>query len=335
MSGWTVREATAAERAELGRTEERLFPAGAAPDAAWLLDRNPAGAGAAFVAVGPHGELGGTRSLFPWRFQVDGREVTVGQAGRAWTAPEFRGQGVSVTIGRRLREAAGERGLPFLFSFPSAAAIPGHRRLGHDVAPVFRRRQAILSPRAVVGALPRVLDLPVAAGRKLLVRRGGGSWERTADLAGDADRLWPDLAGEPGIRGVRDAVFTAWRYSADSGRAYEFWRFPAGGAARLLAVVRFIRRRARVVDLWGRCDRSEAPAAVAALVEALAREGAWLVDWSEPLHGFWAGVGPRAGFLPRRQETWMARWIGASVGDRSPFGSPRAFALTEGDTDYA
>jgi hypothetical protein len=335
MSGWTVREATSAERDELARTEERLFPAGAAPDPTWLLDRNPAGPGTAFVAVGPNGELGGTRALFPWRLTVDGREVTAGQAGRAWTAPEFRGRGLSVLIGRRLREAAAERGMPFLFSFPSAAAQPGHRRLGHALVPVFRRRQAILSPRAVARALPGILDLPVAAGRRLLVRRGGRRWERASDPAAEAERLWPELAGEPGVHGVRDAAFVSWRYLGDSGRAYALWCYPAGDAVRLLAAVRLLGKRARVVDLWGRCDRSEAPGALAALVDALARDGAWLVDWSEPLHGFWSGVGARAGFLPRRQKTWMARWTEASEGGPEALRTPQAFALTEGDTDYA
>ncbi len=338
MNGpWTIREAAPAERETLARAEHDLFPSADAPRAEWLLDANPSGEASVMVAVDPQGRIGATRSIFPWRVAADGTEAVLAQIGRSWTHPEARLQGLSVRLGRALQRRTGERGFPIMFSFPSDRSYRGHVKLDHLIEPGMRRRQALPGPGALVPAIPRFVDAPLGALRRLAVGtafRRWARWEVSADPAGDADRLWPRLAARTGVYGVRDGAVVGWRYSADSGRPYRVRRFPAGGPARLLAGTLTRGVRARIVEVWGEAEPGELRAALAALVETLAAEGARVVDWCPPVRGPQSRIGIGAGFLPRRPGTPFARWFTVPREGLGALDRVENYRLTEGDTDY-
>ncbi len=337
MIEWIVREASAREREILRREEEATFSDVAALRSRWLLDENPAGPAVVLVAVAPDGRIAGTRAIFPWDFMVDGRRVLVAQIGRSWTRPEFQMQGVSVAIGRGLQRAAAERGIPMLFSLPSVRSIRGHRRLDHLIDPGLQRRQIVVSPRFVASWIPGALDHPLRWLRSANALRLGhlsGVWQRETEPGRVAERLWPRLAGRPGVRGVRDGAFVSWRYGAASGLDYRVWSYPAGDP-RLLAVTVRAGTRERVLDLWGDAPPGEVAAAAAKLVEVQARAGAWLVEWCPSENGPWKGIADRAGFIRRRIGIPLARWFPAAPETAGALADPARFELTDGDTDYA
>jgi len=93
--------------------------------------------------------------------------------------------------------------------------------------------------------------------------------------------------------------------------------------------------RGRIVDLWGDLESREAGAAVVGLVEELAREGAWLVEWCPPRFGRGPSISARAGFLPRRTGIWFFRNLQRPSDELGALADLGEYRLTEGDTDYA
>lgn len=333
MSGWTVREATPAQRRDLSELESRLFSPGSALRARWLFDGNPAGPALVLVALTPGGRIVGTRSLLPWNLLVDGKPVRVGQYSRTWTDPEFRNRGVSVAIGEALNRASSEQGYPLVFLFPSVRSIPGHRRIGNRVQTLLERRQTLTSLRFFRPWMPAARR-PLAVVRRVLGRRVAEevTWQPETDVTGLAEALLPRLSSRAGVYGVRDGAFVRWRYSADSGRTYRVWRERGG---RLAAVTHLAEGRGKIVDVWGDIEPGLLAAGAASLVEILVREGADLVEWCPSAFGPQAGAAARSGLLRRRQGVPLARWFNRAEGELGTLADLRTYRLTEGDSDYA
>jgi Acetyltransferase (GNAT) domain len=338
MSEWEVGEATPAERQFLLQRERELFPDGAALDAEWLLDRNPAGKALVLVARTRDGSIAGTRSLLPWRVLSQSAEVRVGQYTRTWTDPEFRHRGVSVAIGGELNRRSRELGYPIVFMFPSDRSIPGHRRVGNRLEIALERRQILLSARFFGSHLPAALDHPLRWMRELRLRRvrPGAFWSIAEKPGVLAESLWERRELGGGVIGVRDGSFVEWRFSAESGRTYVGWRYPATGDPRLLAFVHHAPgRRARLLDLWGTAGPEEKAAAVTALVGGVAERGAVLVEWCPPKHGDDTKVANRVGFVRRRRGVPMGLWVNRPPDTLGDLADPVSYRLTEGDSDYA
>ena len=338
MTEWDVGEASATERRDLARREIELFGPGHALNPEWLLDRNPAGKALVLVARAPDGRIAGTRSLLPWRVLTGGTEVRIAQSTRLWTDPDFRLRGVAMAIGREIRRRSSELEYPVAFAFPSDRAIPAFRKLGGALDMGLERRQLLLSARFFGAGIPRAIDRPLGWMRALRNRtqKTKHSWSIAEDAPALAGALWDKAATRDVVLGVRDAAFVSWRYNSASGHTYLAMRYPASGAARLLAFIFPAEdNRARILDVCGVAGPEETIAAMLALVEGLATRGAVLVEWCPPRHGNDPHIASRAGFFRRRQGVAIGMWMNRPPEALGALADLRNYRLTEGDSDYA
>lgn len=335
MRDWTIDEATPAQRRELLEIEERLFSPESALRARWLFDANPAGKALVLVAASPGGRLLGTRALLPWKLRAGGETVTVGQYSRTWTLPEARRRGISVAIGEELNARSRALGYPLLFLFPSVRSIPGHRRIGNTLDTLLERRQVLFCPKLLWSGAPGFLDGVFRLGWKISASGvKARSWGLEDDPARAADRIENGSSAFPGVTGVRDYEFVNWRYSRNSGRVYEGWRYPDRGPARLLAFVHRAGTRARIVDLLGDGDPEEVAGAVRGLVEQVSKE-MWMVEWCPSRWSPRPMEAARAGMLRRRTGVPLARWFNRDRETLGDLADVSRYRLTEGDSDYA
>jgi GNAT superfamily N-acetyltransferase len=321
----------------LKEIEGELFGAQRVSDHDWLLDGHPAGPALILVAVTERDRIAGSIALVPWDLQVDGRRVRAGQSARLWTHPDFRLQGVFTALERELIRQSGEMGHALVFGFPNEAAIPGHRRVGMKIDPMLDRKQGLIRSRrlGIPGPVASLIDLPLHLCRRRAAARHGELWEITEDLARDADRIWDGLAGNPGVRGVRDAAYVRWRFGPDSGRAYRHWRYPRGSRPRVLAVTRGAGDRVHLVDVWGNSEAAETPTVIAALLEALEQRGVEVVDWAPSRYDRWSRPGLVSGVIRRRRTIPLVRWFTGPANETEGLSAITRYYINEGDSDHA
>src|SRR5437868_11663898 len=105
-----VRAATPADRGDVVALVREMIPGiDAEARIGWLYERNPAGHALTWLAT-EGGEVAGCTSYFPFRLQLDGREVLAALGGDGYVRPKFRRRG----LGGLLHDAA-------------RAAMPAHR----------------------------------------------------------------------------------------------------------------------------------------------------------------------------------------------------------------
>lgn len=313
---WIVREATA-EDFVLARDLYRTvwgFDRPAAYDR-WRYQSPPDGVAPTAVAVDGD-RLAGFFTAWPSRLRVGGDLALAAQAMDVMTHPDYRGQGVYVTLARACFEIAARRGFDVLFGFPNPAAFPGYvRHLGcehiGDVAQWIRPVRPSRHPR-----MPRPLGL-VADGVAALWPKGRtGGYDVTLGPPSPADRARLVSAWCPGddlCRTERTPAWLDWRYAPASAMGYE-WITARRGDEILAAGVLGMKDdswgsaadgRARVTELLGD-DPGAVSAVLAVLIDRAKARGAWLIESVGNVPGVVRAL-KRAGFVCHRRAPLIVR----------------------------
>lgn len=266
MSGFVVREATAADAPGIRRLFARAFDSEMSQEEwTWKFERNPDGWFGVVAEEG--GEIVGNYAGWGMRFLLDGAERLVYAVGDVATDPSVR------VLGKRnvframtdafYAEVEDRRRVPFCFGFPGGR----HVRISQRVVGT-RTIFPIIQKRVPLGGLPAPPPDSIS---------GDFVDERF-------DPLWREVAGRAGTTAVRDRAHVNWRFHARPDRYYRMiWR---EGQGELLGWVALsvTGENALVADYLGRAgDGSDLLALFAAAAAEAGRLGARrLVFWQTP-----------------------------------------------------
>ena len=266
MSGFRVREATAADAPGIRRLFQRVFGRELPQDEwSWKFEHNPDGWYGVVALVGE--EIVGNYAGWGSRMILDGRPALCYSVGDVATDPSVRGIGGRRGIYRSMTEAfyeeVGSRGVPFCYGFPNPRAL----QISHS----------IVGSRTLFPI--REVPLPCDA------LSGQPADGRGGEAVGEGfDPLWAAASRFASHAAVRDRARANWRFHARPSRWYRMvWR-ESGGETLGWAVLSVAGETALVADFLCRePDGSDLPALFAAAAAEATQLGARrLVFWETP-----------------------------------------------------
>lgn len=267
MSGFVVREATAADAPGIRRLFARVFGKEMSQEEwTWKFERNPDGWFG--VVAEARGEIVGNYAGWGMRFLLGGAERLVYVVGDVATDPSVRVLGkrsvFRVMTDAFYAEVEDRRHVPFCFGFPGGKHVRISQRVvgTRTVFPIVEKRV----PRERLPAPP--------------------SDAVSGDFVDERfDPLWQDVSGRAGpAMAVRDRARVNWRFHARPDRYYRMvWREGPGGLLGWVALS-VMGENALVADYLGRAgDGSDLLALFAAAGAEAGRLGARrLVFWQTP-----------------------------------------------------
>ncbi len=237
----------------------------------WLFIDNPSGQ--AIFKLAEHGDrLVGQYVVAPQRMVIEGTECLAAQSLETMTHPDYRRQGMFVTLARLVYENALARDIPVIYGFPNTQSHHGFvNRLeffDFDV-PIYLRpmRAERIFPRYIktqavgraLGALMQSVCDRLFRSRMSIevIRERSGPVER---FGAEHDRLWDSVKGEYPNWVKRDAHYLNWRYFEKIGEEYECYQaFDRDGRVTGWIVLKSFLKdgflQGHIVDLL--CSRSD------------------------------------------------------------------------------
>ena len=208
---FSIREATSADRDEIGRLVGEMIPGvDVAARLAWMYDANPGGPALTWLAT-EGGEVAGCTSFFPFQMWLDGAPVRAALGGDGYVRPKFRRRGLGGLLHDATRLGMSAHGLGCMYGAPGAMNLTplkhgGSRELG-TVARWVR-------PLRVRGEVDRLI-------RKLVRPRRTATLSPMRPHDPRVDRVWAAARCELALTAVRDAAFYTWRFvAAPAGRQW-------------------------------------------------------------------------------------------------------------------
>lgn len=253
----------------------------------WRLLDNPIAFPPASLAM--HGErCVGLYLLWPTRLQLGRDEVLGAQSVDTMTHPDYRNQGMFVTLAKACLSLAAERGFQALYGFPNPLSYPGFvRRLNWDHCGDIPQWIRLIRPSRM-GRVPGFLGPAADALAGLLPDGASRKAETIAGPleSGDLDALLAEWKGHKDLcRVSRDRDWLSWRYAPDSQMEYHWLSVTRAGRVTA-AVVWGLRGaawggqndgRAKIVETLGD-DVDGLRACIGAAVRAAAEQGAWMIE---------------------------------------------------------
>lgn len=206
----------------------------------WKFLKNPTGSQLVVVAETEQGDIVGQYALWPVMLQLGKQKYLGAQSLDTMIHPDFRGQGLFMTLANASYELAVAQGVKVLYGFPNANSYGGFiRRLNWDhtgdvpylVRPIrpglYRRIPWWLAPAANVAS--RFLPRGVAKGYQI-------SFEIPADE--ELEQLFAMSAKYKGVcRVARSADWERWRFAEEAGQDYRWVVARKGSLIRAACVI--------------------------------------------------------------------------------------------------
>jgi hypothetical protein len=272
VSGFEIREATAADAPGIRRLFERVFgTALSAEEWSWKFAQNPDGWYGVVGVV--DGEIVGHYAGWGARFRLDGQPRLLYSVGDVATDPAVRALGGRRGVYREMTEAFYAKvgkDVPFCFGFPNSRAL--------------RVSERIVGSRTLFPI--EIVRVPIEAFPPPPRDTESGDF-----VDASFDPLWEDASRALSHAAVRDRARVNWRFHARPNRYYRMvWR-NSGGAMAGWIVLSVAGETSTVADFLAReQDGSDLPPLFAAAAEESRRLGAKrLAFWSTP-----GGPGRRA-----------------------------------------
>lgn len=120
---WSTRKYARSDDKRVLRLFKLIFGKKLTKDYMDWLHRNPAGPIIGEIAEDDH-KLVGYYSLIPFKLKVKENVITAALSVSSMTHPDYRGQGIFVTLARKAYEDAGRKGIKFICGFPNRASYP-------------------------------------------------------------------------------------------------------------------------------------------------------------------------------------------------------------------
>jgi len=230
---WTVRLARPEEIPQVIHLYNSLFPKTGKTDSwwNWWYESNPAGQGAAMVAVDIQGQVGAVLCMTPVRLNVDGQTVLVAQDSVGLVHPDAQRQGLFGRVAKALHEWEARK-FDFQFCFcneKSKWAYIKHINFIDQGASAFYTGEAI-SRRLPDDAVVREIY----------------------SFGPDHDALWDLVRARCRIVQIRDARYLNWRFApGGTGKKYKIFDVFLSGSLHGTLVVQQYQDKLDLLDyLW-------------------------------------------------------------------------------------
>lgn len=197
----------------------------------WLFEEGPGGKG--LFSLGDHdGRIVGQYVILRQRVVIDGREVHGSQSLETMTHPEYRKQGMFVTLAKEVYDRAAREGVSMVYGFPNTSSHHGFvNRLGFSdfMVPIHvrpLRTGRLLRSKTPLGRAAAFLGeggqwaydrLFHKRGLDRFLRYRIGSLDRLDD---SFDGLWKRSRSMFPNMVVRDRAYLDWRYLRKPGGEY-------------------------------------------------------------------------------------------------------------------
>ncbi len=242
----------------------------------WKFLESPAGKAFGFGAWEDE-KLVGFVALCPYKFVIEGSEVTACQGGDTMVDGAYRGQGLFTRLTQRLLEEMNIRNYLFRYSAPGKMSYPGYvNKLGHRkvaVLPYYVNISKWRVLRAILGVKTNIKD---TAGFRMAyhsyrVRMVKGFDERF-------DQLWMRTKSDHHISTVKDSNYLKWRYSRHPFYKYQVLTVEDEGRLKGFAVI----RGGNLLEMYGEMDTDAYKALAKALNKIWRSQGqdmshAWIL----------------------------------------------------------
>lgn len=280
----------------------------------WLYKRNPQGCAATWLACEPElGQIVGFTSIYARDFLVNGKIVKGGVGFDAFVRPDHRRRGIAQSLHVASHQAMANGDVPFDFMCgpPVRANLQALLKAGSQVVGALRYVSVPLNLRGItkmlhlhnysdsVGQRFAVLDSLLSRVRNLLLGSGDKVAVRVVDRVNYRfDNLWQQIASAFPVIGRRDAAYLDWRYLQNPVCWQQLVALELQGKLIGWAALEFAPQGCLLVDYLLPLDKREAAAALTALINYVASQGACRLTLRFNLKGRYAGLFLRHGFLP-------------------------------------
>lgn len=189
----------------------------------WMFTESPAGAARIWLAE-HDGKIVGQYPLTLTDMKVGGEITEVSQNIELMTHPDYRHQGMFLTLEKKALEDAEEKGINITIGFPNKAAYPGHLKTGWfdigslqigvkplDLEKSIRTRvknKRLLKFYVVLGKL----TTGVFYRERKTSEVDGLTISKVTSFDNRVDGLWKKISKDYKIIAVRDKAYLNWRY---------------------------------------------------------------------------------------------------------------------------
>ncbi|MFC1888814.1 GNAT family N-acetyltransferase [Thermodesulfobacteriota bacterium] len=317
----------------------------------WLLDRGPGGKG--IFRIGDHdGRAVGQYVILPQRMVIDDREVLGAESLETMTHPDYRKQGMFVTLAKEVYADSAETGVSMVYGFPNTQSHHGFvNRLGFSYFMVPIHVRPLQAGRLVRSKVPLgrigealggigqwIYDRLLSASR--MKKTGNYRIGRADGIDGAFDDLWERSKGLFPNMVVRDRAYLSWRFEEKPKAGYGILTArEVGGALAAYVITRTFDkdgvRQGHIVDLLCAPDRIEAlTPLLSEALESLRGEGAEAAACMLLRGSPYFRVIRRLGFLAAPKSLPFIIRSNRPEVDPSGLEDPSRWHITIGDSDF-
>lgn len=237
---WSIREYREGDEHQIFELDKVVWGAGVPEKERWMKGwrwmhvNNPIGTSRIWVAE-HSGKVVGVHLLVVMNIKAGGKIVKGGQPIDTMTHPEYRHQGISSTLWKKLLTEAAKEGICLEFAFPTQQQYLVRMKSGwlhpcnfqlmykpinlNNIAKYYISNRLLSRLCTIIGNF--VIKLFFKAGKPTIV--GGLRIIRASSFDGRINDFWKKVSADYGIILVRDKKYLNWRFVDDPNKDYTIY----------------------------------------------------------------------------------------------------------------
>ena len=319
-------------------------------DSKWGWQFGEAASGVGYIGLADHdGRLAGQYATVPVRMQIQGKKTPTSLSLDTMTHPDYRKQGIFITLAKKVYEQSEAQGVKFVYGFPNDNSFPGFVKyldffVLEDLPAMTRplSMAGILKHTAKVGFLSTIIGVPLQAIFNLVthkrVKDANIRVEMASEFPKEVSALFEKIA--PRFRNliIRDYDYLSWRYDNNPSHSYDIYLGYRGNELSGYCVCGATERKnvsiGLIVDLFADPDDDDLVASLAQkALEVMAKGGTMTASCVLTSKSPFLKTLRRMGFVfPMRRFPFIIR-PNSSPADASSVNNVSDWHITLGDGD--